>query len=153
LTRIFLSLTFAVHLVVSGAAQPGPDDADAQLDERVRTFARQVRCLVCQNETLADSRAELAMDLKREIREQMKAGRSNEDIVAFLTDRYGDFVLYRPPLKPSTYLLWFGPSVLLGSGLFALYRELRVWRTVPDGQELSAAERTRVRQILQTQQE
>ena len=99
------------------AAQSGPDDADAELEKRVHAFSQQVRCLVCQNETLADSRAELAVDLRREIREQMKAGRSDEEITAFLTERYGDFVLYRPPLKPSTYPLWFGPFVLLAGGL------------------------------------
>src|SRR5881394_436350 len=78
---------------------------DPQLDERVRVFSQQLRCLVCQNETLADSQAMLAIDLKQQIREQMKAGKSDQEILAYLTARYGDFVLYRPPVKRSTYLL------------------------------------------------
>ena len=96
-----------------------------ELEKRVMALSRQLRCLVCQNETLADSQAELAADLREQIREQMKAGRTDKEIVAFLTDRYGDFVLYRPPLKPRTYVLWFGPFLLLGGGLFALYRSLK----------------------------
>jgi cytochrome c-type biogenesis protein CcmH len=151
--RTLVSLALASHIVLSGvAAQSGADDADAELDERVQAFSRQLRCLVCQNETLADSRAELAIDLKREIRAQMKAGRSDEQITAFLTERYGDFVLYRPPLKPTTYLLWFGPFVLLGGGLFALYRRLRHWPTPVGVRSLSAAEQKRARQLLGVQQ-
>jgi cytochrome c-type biogenesis protein CcmH len=117
----------------------------------VHAFSQQVRCLVCQNETLGESRAELAIDLRREIREQMKAGRSDDKITAFLTERYGDFVLYRPPLKPSTYPLWFGPFVLLGGGLFALYRRLKHWPTRSDVRPPSAGERKRARQLLEAQ--
>jgi cytochrome c-type biogenesis protein CcmH len=98
---------------------------DDALEKRVMEFSREVRCLVCQNETLADSRAELAVDLRQQIREQMKAGRSDAEITTFLTDRYGDFVLYRPPLKPNSYVLWFGPFALLGAGLFAMHRALK----------------------------
>ena len=98
---------------------------DSALERRVTALSRQLRCLVCQNETLADSQAELAADLRKQIREQMRAGRSDKEITDFLTDRYGDFVLYRPPLKPRTYVLWFGPFLLLGGGLFALYRSLK----------------------------
>jgi cytochrome c-type biogenesis protein CcmH len=122
------------------------------LEERLQAFARQLRCLVCQNETLADSRAELAMDLKREIREQMKAGRSDEQIIAFLTDRYGDFVLYRPRLQPRTYPLWFGPFVLLGGGVFALYRRLRQWPARTVERAFSVAELRRARRLLEMQE-
>ena len=135
------------------AASSAPEAADAELDRRVYAFSKEIRCLVCQNETLADSRADLALDLRREIREQMAAGRSDEQIVAFLTARYGDFVLYRPPLKPSTYPLWFGPFVLLAGGLFALYRSLKHWRTLPDVEPLSANERRRIRQLLDIRRE
>jgi cytochrome c-type biogenesis protein CcmH len=106
--------------------------SDAELEKRVMAFSQEIRCLVCQNETLADSRAELAVDLRQQIREQMKAGRTDEEITAFLTDRYGDFILYRPPLKPATYVLWFGPFALLGCGLFVLYRCLKRAQTAPD---------------------
>ena len=152
--RTLASLVLASHIVLPGvAARSASDDADQKLEERVRLLSQQVRCLVCQNETLADSRAELAVDLRREIREQMKSGRNDEQIRAFLTERYGDFVLYRPPLKVSTYPLWFGPFVLLAGGLFALYRSLKHWPTLPDAQPLTAGERRRVRQLLKTQGE
>lgn len=147
-------LAIASQVGLSGiAASSAPEAADAELDRRVYTFAKDIRCLVCQNETLADSRADLALDLRREIREQMAAGRSDEQIVAFLTARYGDFVLYRPPLKPSTYPLWFGPFVLLAGGLFALYRSVKHWRTLPDVEPLSANERRRIRQLLDIRRE
>jgi cytochrome c-type biogenesis protein CcmH len=150
---VLASLAVASHIVFPGvAAQSSPDDVDAELDKRVRTFAQQVRCLVCQNETLADSRAELADDLRHEIRLQMKAGRSNEEITGFLTARYGEFVLYRPPLKPSTYPLWFGPFVFLAGGLFGLYRWVTRCASGPELRPLSAAERKRARQLLGAQQ-
>jgi len=152
--RILASLAIVSHIFSPGvAAQSRHEDGDPELEKRVYAFSQQMRCLVCQNETLADSRADLAVDLRREVREQMKAGKSDEQITAFLTDRYGDFVLYRPPLKASTYLLWFGPFVLLAGGLAALYRSLKHWPTLPDVQPLTAAERRRVRQLLQIQRE
>jgi cytochrome c-type biogenesis protein CcmH len=123
-------------------------DDDPNLDERVQSFARQVRCLVCQNETLADSRAELATDLKREIREQMKIGRSDGEILAFLTERYGDFVWYRPPLKPRTYLLWFGPFGFLTGGLLTLYHYVRQRSAQGNVRSLSVTERKRARKLL-----
>jgi cytochrome c-type biogenesis protein CcmH len=147
-----LAIVSSIGLAGMGAWSE-PEAAEAELDRRVYVFSKEVRCLVCQNETLADSRADLALDLRREIREQMKAGRSDEQIAGFLTERYGDFVLYRPPLKPSTYPLWFGPFVLLASGLFALYRSLKNWRPLPDVEPLSAKERRRIRQLLDIRQE
>lgn len=122
LASVLAGLLLASHVSLSGL---GADDADAALEERLRAFTQHVRCLVCQNESLAESRADLAVDLRREIREQMQAGRSDEQITAYLTERYGDFVLYRPPIRPSTYPLWFGPFVLLAGGLLALYRRVR----------------------------
>ena len=121
MTRVPAWLACVVTIVFPAvAAHAGLDDRDAELEKRVHVFSQDVRCLVCQNETLADSRADLAVDLRREIREQMMAGRSDEQITAFLTERYGDFVLYRPPVKPITYPLWSGPFLLLGGGLWAL---------------------------------
>lgn len=147
-------LAIASHVGLSGiAASSAPEAPDPELDRRVYMFSKDIRCLVCQNETLADSRADLALDLRREIREQMEAGRSDEQIVAFLTARYGDFVLYRPPFKPSTYPLWCGPFVLLAGGFFALYGSLKHWRTLPDVERLSANERRRIRQLLDIRRE
>ena len=146
--RAFASLAI-MHIVLLGVAAQSPTDAaDAQLESRFRSFVRHVRCLVCQNEALSDSRAELAVDLRREIRQQMKAGKSNDEITLFLTERYGDFVLYRPPLKPSTYALWFGPFVLLAGGFVALYRSLKRRPPSAHTPPLSAAQRRRVRQLL-----
>src|SRR3954449_12341119 len=89
------------------------------------TLSSELRCLVCQNQTLADSNAELAVDLRNTIREQLVRGASEGDVLDFMVARYGDFVLYRPPLKASTIALWAGPFVLLGLGAFFLARRLR----------------------------
>lgn len=123
------------------------ETANEAIDRRLHRLAQQLRCLVCQNETLADSQAALAVDLRREIRERMQRGDSDAKIAAFLTDRYGDFVLYRPPLKPATYALWFGPFALLAAGLATLFRGLAV-RGVGDAQAVSAAERRQARVVL-----
>ncbi|MDM0065185.1 cytochrome c-type biogenesis protein [Variovorax sp. J31P207] len=98
-----------------------PSD-DAQLDARVHALSQQLRCVVCQNQTLADSQAELAVDLRRQIREQLREGVGDEAVKAYLVQRYGDFVLYDPPLKPSTWLLWFGPLLLLALAALAVVR-------------------------------
>lgn len=87
--------------------------SDVDLDTRVHALSEQLRCLVCQNQTLADSNADLAVDLRRQIREQLRAGATDAAVKDYLVQRYGDFVLYRPPIKPLTYLLWFGPALLL----------------------------------------
>jgi cytochrome c-type biogenesis protein CcmH len=126
-------------------AQP---NEDPQIEQRMRALTEQLRCLVCQNETLADSRADLAEDLRRQIREQMQAGKSDREIIAFLTDRYGDFVLYNPRVKPTTYLLWFGPFILLIAGTFVLYRYLNRRRQLIQDKPLTAAERKRADEIL-----
>src|ERR1041384_4445209 len=112
---LFALLTCCTAIIIAKEAQP---NEDPQIAARMKNLSEQLRCLVCQNETLADSRADLAEDLRKQIREQMKAGKSDKEIIAFLTDRYGDFVLYKPPVKTTTYLLWFGPFALLIGGTF-----------------------------------
>ena len=97
----------------AGAAEAPPLAKDPAVEQRLMTLATELRCLVCQNETLADSPADLARDLRQEIRELIQAGRSDSEIVEYLTRRYGDFILYRPPVKPLTWLLWFGPFALM----------------------------------------
>ncbi len=99
------------------AKEAAPLAADPAVEQRLVALAEELRCLVCQNESLAASRADLAMDLKREIREMIRAGKSDREIREFLVARYGDFVLYRPPFKESTVLLWAGPFVLLVAAL------------------------------------
>jgi cytochrome c-type biogenesis protein CcmH len=94
-------------------------------EQRYMTLISQLRCLVCQNQTLADSDAELAHDLRVEVYEHMQQGQSDQQVIDFLVSRYGDFVLYKPPVKPSTYLLWYGPFVLLALGLLLLVKNIR----------------------------
>jgi len=120
---------------------------DPAVEKRVQTLAQELRCLVCQNQTIADSNAPLAVDLRDQIREQAAAGKTDSDIIDFMVARYGDFVLYRPPFKATTLLLWIGPFVFLIGGLFFLLRLLRR-RHVPEPQ-LSDADRKRAAELLE----
>ena len=99
--------------------------ADADLDSHVLRLASELRCVVCQNQTLADSHAELAADLRRQIGEQLRAGASDAQVKDYMVQRYGDFVLYDPPLQPRTWLLWFGPAILLAVVVAMLVRSRR----------------------------
>lgn len=140
------SLGFAsANFALAKEAQP---NEDPRIEQRMRTLTEQLRCLVCQNETLADSRADLAEDLRKQIREQIRAGKTDQEIITFLTERYGDFVLYNPPVKKTTYLLWFGPFVLLIGGTIVLYRYVRSRREMIKETPLSADERKRAEEIL-----
>lgn len=124
-----------------------PSD-DPVIEQRLANLSKELRCLQCQNQTLADSPAGLAADLRREIREQMKAGKSDQEIIAFLTQRYGDFILYRPRVTFTTYLLWFGPFVLLLAGLYVLFRYIKQRRDLIPEKPLSADERRRAEELL-----
>jgi len=130
----------------SQAKEAAPAAADPALEQRVMTLAAELRCLVCQNQTIADSSAPLAEDLRNQVREKMRQGSSDSQIIDFMVERYGDFVLYRPPVKATTLLLWFGPLLLVAAGLLVLLRRLRR-RPAPEP-ELSAAERERARKLL-----
>ena len=143
---LLLSLCFAAVMLAKDA-QP---NEDPQIEQRMKHLTEQLRCLVCQNETLADSRADLAEDLRKQIREQIKAGKTDPEIIAFLTDRYGDFVLYKPPVKTTTYLLWFGPFVFLAGGTVILYRYLSRRRRMIEEKPLTADERKRAEEILRS---
>lgn len=121
--------------------------ADEALDRRVSNLAHELRCLVCQNQSLAESNAPLAQDLRNQIREQVAAGKSDQDVVDFMVQRYGDFVLYRPPFKASTLFLWIGPFLFLGLGFFFLFRFVRSRRAPPP--QLSEAERARAARLLE----
>lgn len=149
--RFLVLLSFLCTAVVpAGAEQARPAADDPVLEERVLNLSRELRCLVCQNETLADSRAELAVDLRNQVREQMKAGKSDEEIIAFLTARYGDFVLYRPRVRPVTYVLWFGPFILLLAGLVLLFKYVKRRRDLIVDTPLSAEERSQAKALLDT---
>ena len=99
--------------------------ADPVLEAKVMAISAELRCLVCQNQTIADSHADLAIDLRNQVREMVKRGDSQEKVVEYMTARYGDFVLYRPPVKPTTALLWFGPALLLVGGVAVFILVLR----------------------------
>jgi cytochrome c-type biogenesis protein CcmH len=116
-------------------------------EQRYKDLLAELRCLVCQNQALIDSDAELAHDLRLEVYELMEQGRDDTQIRDFLVARYGDFVLYEPPIKPSTYLLWAGPFVLLGFGIMMLIRTIRQRRQLQDS-PFSAEEQERLRQLL-----
>jgi len=127
-----------------------PLAADPALEERLMTLAAGLRCLVCQNQSLADSNADLAADLRNEIRMQMRRGASDQDVIDYLVARYGDFVLYRPPLKTSTLLLWSGPVILLLMGIGLLIRALRCRRLQIVPTPPGAAARARAQLLLGT---
>ena len=144
---VSLLLLFAVTpFAVAKEAQPTGDDP--AVEQRLMKLSKELRCLVCQNETLADSQADLAEDLRREIREQIKAGKSDKEIIEFLTARYGQFILYRPRVTPTTYLLWFGPFVLLLGGLFVLFTYIKQRGDALVEKPLSADERRRAEELL-----
>jgi cytochrome c-type biogenesis protein CcmH len=116
-------------------------------EQHFKDVIGQLRCLVCQNETLADSDADLAHDLRQEVYEMMKSGKSDKEVIDFLVNRYGDFVLYNPPVKPSTYLIWYGPFVLLAIAALLLIRAVGRQRQVREP-EISAEERKRLERLL-----
>ena len=136
------------RLVFTLMIASGPAFAQAPaVEERVKALAEELRCLVCQNQTLADSNAPLAVDLRNQIREQVKAGASDEQVVGFMVARYGDFVRYRPPFTATTFLLWAGPFLFLLAGAILLFR--RVTRSRPGDPGLSDEERARAAKLLE----
>jgi cytochrome c-type biogenesis protein CcmH len=122
---IAVSTAFALSVGNAIANEAAPLADDPVTEQRLISISEEMRCLVCQNESLAGSRSDLANDLRREIRVLIKEGKSDDQIRNFMVERYGDFVLYRPPVKPVTWLLWIGPFVILGAGIAGLLTYLR----------------------------
>ncbi len=148
--KVLQTLFLITYLLLTVPVQAGLEafDFTAGVDEaRYKSLISELRCLVCQNQSLADSDAGLAHDLRKEVYELMDQGQSDEQIVDFLVQRYGDFVLYNPPVKPATYLIWFGPFALLLIGLFVLIRTLRQHRQDKPA-EFSVQEKARLAQLL-----
>ena len=148
------SFLFALYLVCAplwvAAAEAPPLADDPALEARVLKVAEELRCLVCQNETIAASHADLAVDLRNQIRVKLREGQSPQQIVDFMVERYGDFVRYRPPLKATTVLLWAGPFVLLVLAFAVLVRNVRQRRMgVAQTAELSEADAARARGLLE----
>ena len=137
MARLLLVLFFALQAF----SQEKP-----ALEKRVNDLAHELRCLVCQNQTIADSNAALAQDLRNQIREQLQDGKSEREVIDFMVARYGDFVLYRPPFKATTVALWSGPFLLLALGAWLLVRQVGKKAPPP---ELTEAERRRAAQLLE----
>ena len=151
MTRFVALMVGALALLaVTGLAlSVEPDEIlkDPALEQRARAISKRLRCLVCQNQSIDDSNAGLARDLRVLVRQRLTKGESNEAVIAFIVARYGDFVLLRPPVKPVTYILWFGPALILllaGFGAAAFLRRRRVAVAVP----LTDDERKRLKSIL-----
>jgi len=134
----FLSLHFGIAIALE----------NPETEQRIRQLSEKLRCLVCQNQSLADSNAELAQDLRQQLREQVAAGRSDDAILDYLVQRYGDFVLYEPPFKATTVLLWIGPFVLLIAAALVLVTTLRRRRRAPEESALGAEDRHLVERVL-----
>lgn len=142
-----LMTLLAVGMALAKDAMPLA--TDPVVEQRLIAISEEMRCLVCQNESLAGSRADLAQDLRRELRVLIKQGKTDDQIKEFMVSRYGDFVLYRPPVKPLTWLLWGGPFLLVVVGLAALLLYLRRRGTVVDTGRLTEEERLRAEALLQ----
>lgn len=146
-----LSLLLLCLLASFAIAQVQTEDRssdDPVVEQRLAKLSQELRCLQCRNQTLAESPSDLAADLRREIRVQIRAGKSDQEIIAFLTQRYGDFILYRPRVTATTYLLWFGPFVLLLGGLTLLFYYIKRRRDSITEKPLSAADHRRVEELL-----
>lgn len=144
---IFLFLIFIIPSV-AWSKEAIPVAEDPEVEKRMLALTMDLRCLVCQNESIADSRAEFSNDIRREIREQIKANKNDQEIIQFLVDRYGDFVLYNPPIKPTTILLWFGPIALFIVGFGSLIIYLKRRRGQIEDMPLSEAQLKKAEALL-----
>ena len=152
LHALLTALVLALAAFNAGAKDAVPLATDEAVEKRMVAISEELRCLVCQNESLAGSRAELAQEMRREIRELIKAGKSDQEIMDFMVGRYGDFVRYRPPMKPTTWLLWLGPFALLAIAVagLAAYLRRRAGRIEADAPPtLSAEDAARAARLLQ----
>lgn len=146
--RRLIAAIFIALLPLAVLAEATPTEHDPVAAKRAVALAAQLRCLVCQNQSIAESNAELAVDLRRQIDEQIKAGRSDREIVSYMTDRYGDFVLYRPPFNAQTLLLWLGPALLAITALWVFGTTVRSRRRRAVDRPLSDAERAEAQRLL-----
>lgn len=145
---LLVALAPALHLWAAEATDLAQDPV---VEQRLIAISEELRCLVCQNESLAGSRADLANDLRREIRTLIKDGKTDPEIMDFLVSRYGDFVRYRPPVKPLTWLLWFGPAALLLLAGWGLWRMVRSNRAHTQPLELTPEQKAQARALLESE--
>jgi cytochrome c-type biogenesis protein CcmH len=147
LVALFVAVA-PLALAQNAARQAAPLEMDPGTAKRAVALANELRCLVCQNQTIAESNADLAQDLRRQINEQIAAGRSDREIIDYMVARYGDFVLYRPPFKAATAALWLGPFVLAAIALFVLSKVVRSRRRLAEEPPLGDAERREAERLL-----
>jgi cytochrome c-type biogenesis protein CcmH len=148
LSGICLALVFLTHSTSSHAQSAKPVAEDPVLEKKVITLSNELRCLVCQNQTIADSNAELAVDLRNQVRKQLSEGKSDREILDYMVQRYGEFVLYRPPLSYKTILLWAGPFVLLLIAMFILIQQIRLRHKRLASEEFDQTDLSRARKLL-----
>ena len=152
LRSVFTSACLAIGLFLPGAllsaqeARPVADDP--ALEKKVITLSNELRCLVCQNQTIADSNAELAVDLRNQVRKQLSEGKSDREILDYMVQRYGEFVLYRPPLSYKTIFLWAGPFALLLIAMFILVQQIRLRHKRLASEEFDQTDLSRARKLL-----
>jgi cytochrome c-type biogenesis protein CcmH len=148
LSAICLALVFLIHSTSSHAQSAKPVAEDPVLEKKVITLSNELRCLVCQNQTIADSNAELAVDLRNQVRKQLGEGKSDREILDYMVERYGEFVLYRPPLSYKTILLWAGPFALLLIAMFILIQQIRLRHKRLALEEFDQTDLSRARKLL-----
>lgn len=147
-TKLVLATVLLLFSCVSLAKEAVPMADDPELEKLVNDISAELRCLVCQNQTIADSHAALAVDLKNQVREMVREGKTQDEVVDYMVERYGDFVRYRPPVKPETYLLWVGPFLLLAGGLLILVVNLKKRKTIVTDTPLSEEEHQKLESLL-----
>lgn len=146
--RHLAAIALLAFASLAWAQSAAPTSTDSPVEVRLKALAEELRCLVCQNQTIADSNAPLAQDLRGQIREQISQGRNDDQIRAYMVERYGDFVLYRPPFKATTALLWLGPLLLIGLGGAIFVAMVRRRRAVAAGPAISAGRRNEIEALL-----
>jgi len=148
LSALLLACLLSVNAMGARAIEPAEVLTDPALEGRAREISKELRCLVCQNQSIDDSDAELAQDLRQLVRERLVAGDTDNQVVEYVVSRYGDFVLLKPPLKPETFALWFGPAILAVIALLAIAIYYRRARTPVEPEPLSVAEQDRLKKVM-----
>jgi cytochrome c-type biogenesis protein CcmH len=148
LTGACLAMSFFAPGAMLSAQEARPVAEDPVLEKKVTTLSNELRCLVCQNQTIADSNAELAVDLRNQVRKQISEGKSDREILDYMVQRYGEFVLYRPPLSYKTILLWAGPFALLLIAMFILVQQIRLRHKRLASEEFDQTDLSRARKLL-----
>jgi cytochrome c-type biogenesis protein CcmH len=148
LTSACLALSLLAPGAILSAQEARPVAEDPVLEKKVITLSNELRCLVCQNQTIADSNAELAVDLRNQVRKQLSEGKSDREILDYMVQRYGEFVLYRPPLSYKTILLWAGPFALLLIAMFILVQQIRLRHKRLASEEFDQTDLSRARKLL-----